>query len=439
MPKALLARLPILGAFLLGLAGCTVKSTEAPDLIGPSEFGLSFSVTATPDSVPQDGSSTASVVVQAFDSNGAPKANVTFRVEIQVGGVPVDYGMLSNKSIVTRTDGRATTLYTAPPPLPAGANLDYCQPGLFTAILAGGCVEIVATPVGSDFRTGMTQFAQVHLVPQGVILPPAGTPTASFIFSPTTPSANAPVQFDASASSSPNETITSYAWDFGDGTTGSGRTTSHVFGAAQTYSVTLTVTNDRGRSASVTKTVTVAAASTPTAAFVFSPSAPTVKAEVFFDASDSRAGNGHRIVSYQWNWGDGESAPASASPLQQHDYQSAGTFKVVLTVTDESGQIGTTSKDVAVTAGGPTPSFFVVKDASVALKILVDGSASTTTGTATVKTYTWSWGDGTTDTVTTTPQSTHTYAAGGTYNVRLTVTDSLGRSATSAATSVTVP
>ncbi len=257
MPKALLARLPILGAFLLGLAGCTVQSTEVPDLSGPSEFGLSFSVTATPDSIPQDGASTSSVVVRAFDSKGAPKAGVTFRLEIQVGGVSVDYGLLANKTIVTRTDGTASTLYTAPPPLPAGANLDYCQPSIFSAVLAGGCIELVAAPVGTNFTAGLTQFAQVHLLPQGVILPPAGTPTASFIFSPSTPSANAVVQFDASASSSPNEAITSYTWDFGDGGTGSGKTATHTFSAAQAYSVTLTVTNDRGRSASVTKTVTV--------------------------------------------------------------------------------------------------------------------------------------------------------------------------------------
>ena len=197
------------------------------------------------------------------------------------------------------------------------------------------------------------------------------------------------------------------------------------------------MTNDRGVKASATKSVTVGAGSAPTAAFVYSPTPVVVGAEVFFDASNSRPGLGHTIASYKWNWGDNESSPAASSPLQEHDYLAAGTYTVLLTVTDESGQVGTTSQTVAVAAGGPTPSFFLVKDVSVALKINVDASASTAAGQTSITTYTWSWGDGTANTVGKT--QTHTYVAAGTYTVRLTVTDSLSRSITSAGTSVTVP
>lgn len=54
------------------------------------------------------------------------------------------------------------------------------------------------------------------------------------------------VDFNASGSYDPDGTITSYAWDFGDGTTGSGVTTSHVYAYEGTYTVTLTVTDNSG-------------------------------------------------------------------------------------------------------------------------------------------------------------------------------------------------
>ena len=56
--------------------------------------------------------------------------------------------------------------------------------------------------------------------------------------------------FDGTASQDPNGTVVGHAWDFGDGTTGSGATAGHTYAAAGTYTVTLVVTEDDGLTSS---------------------------------------------------------------------------------------------------------------------------------------------------------------------------------------------
>ncbi len=68
-----------------------------------------------------------------------------------------------------------------------------------------------------------------------------GVPVADF--SSSSPAFNTTVNFDASASTGASNM---YAWDFGDGNTGSGVMTSHTYAAGGSYSVKLTVTNNCG-------------------------------------------------------------------------------------------------------------------------------------------------------------------------------------------------
>jgi len=69
-------------------------------------------------------------------------------------------------------------------------------------------------------------------------------PVASFTCSSSTPSVNETVTFDASDSYDPDGTIVDYAWDFGDGTTGSGKIVNHTYIEADTYPVALGVTDN---------------------------------------------------------------------------------------------------------------------------------------------------------------------------------------------------
>ena len=110
---SLLGWLPVAAA--VALSGCTVKKTEAPDITGPSELGLSLELRVSPDVLNMDGVSQSTLTITSRDSNGKIQPNVDVRVEAVAGGEIVDvFGRLSTKNVKTGGDGRATLTYTAP-------------------------------------------------------------------------------------------------------------------------------------------------------------------------------------------------------------------------------------------------------------------------------------------------------------------------------------
>jgi PKD repeat protein len=88
----------------------------------------------------------------------------------------------------------------------------------------------------------------------------------------------------------------------------------------------------------------------PTASFTYYPPQPFENETVTFDASSSTP-NGGTIVSYEWNFGDGNITTMS-EPIIVHTYSNAGTYNVILNVTDSEGAWNTTSKTIAVYKSG---------------------------------------------------------------------------------------
>ncbi|WP_395245667.1 LamG-like jellyroll fold domain-containing protein [Agromyces sp. MMS24-K17] len=113
----------------------------------------------------------------------------------------------------------------------------------------GDIDEFAVYPVALSADTVQSHYAL------GSVTVPNSPPTATF----TSAVDELDVQFDATGSDDPDGTITGYAWNFGDGQTGSGATASHTYAAAGDYSVELTVTDDAGATATHTATVTAIA------------------------------------------------------------------------------------------------------------------------------------------------------------------------------------
>ena len=140
------------------------------------------------------------------------------------------------------------------------------------------------------------------------------------------------------------------------------------------------------------------------------------------------------IVSYAWDFGDGAGATGVTA---NHAYADAGSYTVILTVTDDNGATGATSAVVTVVAPPanqvPVAAF---TSATSALAVSVDGAGSSDPD-GSIASYAWDFGDGVTGAGVT---ASHTYGTAGTYSVSLTVTDNTGATgATTKSVTVTAP
>jgi PKD repeat protein len=224
--------------------------------------------------------------------------------------------------------------------------------------------------------------------------------------------------------------IVSYAWGFGDGTTGSGQSVSHTYSSPGLYSVVLTVTDNRGISNTDRTTITVSGANIAPTAAPGGPYSGKVGQSVAFDGTGSSDPDGS-IVSYSWNFGDGSALASGATP--SHTYTSIGNYTVTLTVTDNGGASSFATTTASITQVNQAPVANAGGPYSVTLGNAVnfDGSASADSD-GTITTYDWVYGDGNSaPNAGATPS--HTYVSPGNYTATLTVTDNEGATGASSA------
>ncbi len=216
--------------------------------------------------------------------------------------------------------------------------------------------------------------------------------------------------------------ISTWAWDFGDGTSSTKQSPAKTYARAGTYTVSLTVTDDTGHTATSTRSVMVAPDQAPRAAFGPSSSHPATGANVTLTNGSIDDASG---LTYLWDFGDGTTSTAT-TPVKA--WAADGTYIVSLRATDDLGKSATVVHELVV--GGSVVDVVPLVDFKQNTARPIAGSTAVTFTTsgyvrdnATGLLYAWTFGDGGTSTAT---APVYTFAAAGDYVVKLTVTDNTG-------------
>ena len=161
-----------------------------------------------------------------------------------------------------------------------------------------------AVDVRVTFPNG-SQLTRAGVAPTSRISVSATTnrlPTAVATATPSAPTIGQAVAFNGVASSDPDGSIASYAWDFGDGSLATGAQASHAYAAAGAFVARLTVTDNAGGTGTTTLTVTVADAVAPAVAITGSVFTPTVSDNV-------------GVVRVEWYFDGGLAATTTTAPF----------------------------------------------------------------------------------------------------------------------------
>jgi PKD repeat protein len=238
----------------------------------------------------------------------------------QVGGYKLSYGQ-STGNYATTVDVGNNTSYTV-------SNL---QDGAtyYFAVKAYDSARTMESPYSNEVSK---------------TLPAANGLTASFTASPASGGAPLSVSFTPTITG----TVTSWKWDYGDGSPVNAGSTATVptaiksYGTAGKYTATLTVTGPAG---TVTKTAAVQV--TPVASFNASTTSGNAPLAISF--TDTSTGN---PTGWTWSFGDNTTGTAQ-NPT--HTYSAAGTYTVSLKATGGGlGSANTATKTITVGAGGST-------------------------------------------------------------------------------------
>jgi PKD repeat protein len=195
---------------------------------------------------------------------------------------------------------------------------------------ASGTVLHTEATGGANLTTGIKFSANTYCSN------PCPTPTAAFTWTALGLSFN----FNAASSFG---SISTYSWDFGDGTSGTGVNPTHAYATFGTYTVQLIVTDVCAQSDTLVQQISACTGTVGTLNFSANGYVVT-----FSGPADPT-----QFTSISWNFGDGATG-SGANPT--HTYAGGGTYTVILSATDLCGATFTQSLTVTVCAK-PTAEF----------------------------------------------------------------------------------
>ncbi|MDI1233409.1 MAG: PKD domain-containing protein, partial [bacterium] len=224
----------------------------------------------------------------------------------------------------------------------------------------------------------------------------------------------APLIVNFTDNSSSTNTISTWAYSFGDGGTSSQSNPKYVYSVAGKYRVILEVKDVNGNSDKDTVYIVVkrgpnANFSTPNASYCNNISIPFKNL-----STDGDTG----IRNCTWDFGDGQTATAKGDVTKA--YSKEGTFNVILTVRDYNGCVNTIIKNNFITIN-PTPkadfTFNQIYSCTAPMNVNFKNKSTKN------PTYVWDLGDGNT---TTDANPSTAYGTEKKYNITLTATTSNG-------------
>jgi PKD repeat protein len=420
------------------VSSCRSNEVEVPPLIGDSGHHLFLTIQANPDHLvihepgrPRE-QSDISIQLKNQQGQGVPGENLKLRI-LNATGNEINIGRLSDLNAKTDAAGFVRVIYTAP---------DTSEIGGATSII----IEAILT--NASYPREVTDHHEIELqnsaVNPGDCSSGALVPQGDISVEPQNPVVNQTVCFNATEAF---PTAVEFFWDFnGDGRSdATGANACTVFNQAGTVQVSV-LARSLDRDCGTTTTVVVVGPGAPaTCTIVASPSTVLIGETVNFTAITADP-EGGRVRRFVWNFGDGSSQSSSRNTIT-HRYNRPGSFAVILTITDDQGNVSTCQTTITVgeeVPGAPVCAFTVSPTNIIAGSSAVSANASASTDDdGTIDQYTVDWGDGTFDTLSCPggvcptptglpiiPKGTVTYANEGVFTVTLVVRDNDGLTST---------
>ncbi|THH39290.1 PKD domain-containing protein [Neolewinella litorea] len=290
-------------------------------------------------------------------------------------------------------------------------------------------LDKIHVDVDNTLPTGLGEVDSGCGEPENIFPIASGRPSQTSGYAPLT------ITLDGSQSSDQDGTIVSYNWQWKNGST-TGQMPTVTFETPDVYNIVLTVTDNKGATDKDTMSVTVLEQPNelPTAVALATPTTGEAPLRVQLDGTGSTDSDG-TIAGYSWSWKDGGMASGAQPEIELTE---AGTYAIVLTVTDNDGATGTDTVTVVVDPANVAPTAVAMATPTTGeapLRVQLDGTGSTDSD-GTIASYKWSWKDGGTASG---AQPEIELTEAGTYAIVLTVTDNDGATDTDTVTVVVDP